>query len=592
MTILGLSFGFHDASVAACGKSGLLFAAAEERFSLQKHDSAFPALAIAAARVGADMQGHDFDAVAYYERPALKFVRVLGESFSRYPAGSTQFARAMRRWLGSELWVRNAIAERMKISPRRVHCLPHHQCHAAQAFSTSGFASAAILIVDGVGELSSTTLAVASSDTASLRILEDYEYPNSIGLVYSAFTVYLGFPPNSGECSTMALAAFGQPRYVDEIRRILEPYPDGSYEVDPSFFNFLAGPGKLFSGQLEAALGAPRGVNRPYAFDALLDEQSGIPQEDQRFADIAASLQRVVEEVLLGLARRLLRLSGERDLCVAGGVAFNCLANSRIVEESGFLRVHIPVDPGDGGASVGAASLVAGGMRSDMGTGPFLGAPIGVEEIRGLLDPAFLMERTGRSARIEIEELADDRVLARRVAEEVAGGRIVALVRGRFEYGPRALGNRSLLVDPSNLAAVRRLSTQVKAHAGFRPYALSMNEEAAARLLRPGDAARSLERWMQSVWPVAGEYRHLVRGGVHADGTTRPQVCRAEDNPFLHEVLEEFGRAKGGLGAILNTSFNERGMPIVNTAASALATWMRCPIDTLVLGNFVLTRQV
>jgi carbamoyltransferase len=598
MNVLGLSFGFHDATSAVSDGARLLFAGAEERFSLQKHDAAFPELSIRAGLGSAGLVAGALDMVAYYERPAVKFTRVLGDSLARFPSGATHFTRAMKRWLGSELWQRNVIASRLGIAPRRVVYLPHHECHAAQAFCASGFEAAAILVVDGVGELSSTTLATASCGEARPRILEEHEFPRSIGLVYSAFTAYLGFKPNSGESSTMALAAYGQPRYAEEMQQLLRSNADGTYEVDSSYFNFFDGPESLFTDRMVQRFGPPRKIGLSYSFDSLRDSQEAVPADDQRCADIAASLQFTLEEVLMGLCRRLRRLSGLEKLCLSGGVALNCLANSRIVKEAGFTEVFIPPDPGDGGAAIGAAALAAGSLRSDFMDGPYVGARSSLEDVRALLDQDFLLTHSGQMrtlpgkqpARIEIDAAADDDRLLDRVADDLCGGRIVGWVQGRFECGPRALGNRSLLVDPSNLAAVRRLSHHVKSHSLFRPYAISMTADAATRLLKLPAGARSVARWMQSVWPVEESLRDRVRGGVHFDGTTRPQVCHLEDNPRYHGLLERFGAAKGSLPALLNTSYNERSMPMTSSAAMAMSTWLRNDIDTLVIDKVLLRK--
>jgi len=599
VNVLGLSFGFHDATSAVSDGARLLFAGAEERFSLQKHDASFPTLSIRAGLDSTAMSTGTLDMVAYYEQPAVTFTRVLGDSLAHYPTGAVYFARAMKRWLGSGLWQRNVIASRLAIPTRRVVYLPHHECHAAQAFCASGFDAAAILVVDGVGELSSTTLATAACGDTGPRILEEYQFPCSIGLVYSALTAYLGFKPNSDEASTMALAAFGEPRYVEDVQRLLRPNSDGTYDVDASYFNFLDGPSRLFTHRLVTLFGPPREVGRPYGFDSLLDCQGAVSRDDQRCADIAASLQVTLEEVLLGLSRRLRRLSGMDQLCVAGGVALNCRSNSRIVREGGFSQVFIPSDPGDGGAAIGAAALATGCLRSDFMKDPYVGARSSLNDVRVLLEQDYLLSLAGQMGavhgrqlvRIGIDTLEDEDRLLERVAADLCDARIVGWVQGRFECGPRALGNRSLLVDPSNLAAVRRLSHHVKRHSSLRPYALSMSAGAASQLLNFPANARSTMRWMQSVWPVEESRRGQVRGGVHFDGTTRPQVCDASDNPLYHRLLEHFAAAKASVPALLNTSYNERSMPIVSSAAIALSTWLRNDIDTLVIDNVILRKH-
>ncbi|AUH51569.1 hypothetical protein CXB49_12440 [Chromobacterium sp. ATCC 53434] len=596
MNIVGLSFDFHDGSAALVSDGELLGVAAEERFTLQKHDSNYPAQALSALMRQHSLDQSQIDQVVYYERPSTKYSRILSTSLSQFPSGIRNFISANKSWLKEKLWVRSSLSARFNLPLSKIHLMEHHHSHIAQAFFASPFESAAVLIVDGIGEWDCTTLATASRNgPEKYKVIEQFQYPHSIGLVYAAFTAYLGFKPNSAEASTMALAAFGRPIYTERIKGILNPRQDGSYHVDASYFNFEGNANEIFTSRLVEVFGPPRDIRIPYPFDSLAEQQENVSADDQRCADIAASLQEVLAEVLLGLARLLRAQTGQQNLCFAGGVALNCLANSRLARESGFDGLFIPPDPGDGGAAYGTAFLYAaehGPVRPI--THPYLGCSWGSDVVRPLLaaDGAmdFLVGRQNPGVRaaesIRRSEYHDEDALAADIAEMLCSGAIVAWVQGRFELGPRALGNRSLLVDPSNLAAVRRMSHQVKSHVHFRPYALSLAAEDADKIFQlPGNSVLPI-KWMQTIWEVDQRCYDSLRGAIHVDGTTRPQICAREDNPRYWKLLTAIGR-HSGLAAILNTSLNERSFPMVGHPHLALAMFARTGIDVLVLDNMV-----
>jgi carbamoyltransferase len=605
-TVLGISAFYHDAAAALVADGEVVATAAEERFTRQKHDANFPHRAIAFCLEQAGVTAQDLDAVVFYEDPHAKFSRVLTATLAGFPASRRPFTAATRQWLGKKLWVKDAVSAALDIPPSKVHFLPHHLSHAAGAFLGAPFAEAAILTLDAVGEWDCTALAVGSSEPApAVRVLETIPYPHSLGLVYSAFTAFLGFRPNAGECSTMALAAFGRPTYADAVREVLRPAPDGTYRVDDRFFNFLSSDGALFARPFLDRFGPRRSFKAPLSFDALPStgaEASPATADERRYADIAASVQLVLEEAILGLARRLHQLTGARHLCLAGGVALNAVANRRLLQESPFADVFIPPDPGDGGGALGAAlyhaQCLQGAPRRRVLT-PFLGmACDSAADVRMLreIDPAawapYLqpgVKGIGQ-AQLTHREYGDFDDLVAEVVRDLTAGRIVGWVQGRFEAGPRALGNRSLLVDPSNLTAVRRLARKVKSRAAFRPYALSVAEEDAGRLFDFGGRVPWPARWMQMVARVRGEEADRVRGALHADGTIRPQVCAAADNPRFHRLLRAFGQSRG-LAALLNTSFNESGYPMVASPAEALLVFARTEMDTLVFEDCLVRKN-
>lgn len=596
MRSLGLSFDFHDASAALVDDSVLLATSAEERFTLQKHDASYPQLAVRNTLTLAGLTAADLDVVAFYERPHEKFTRVLQNAFESYPRGGLAFARSMKKWLGTTLWTRNVIAKKLGVSPDKVQLMPHHLSHVVQAFSQSPYDAAAVLVVDGVGEWACTSLASASRD-GKITVHEEYEYPQSIGLVYAAFTAFLGFKPNSGESSTMALAAFGTPRYVEQVSQVLFSNNDGTYTIRAEMLNFLGDDKQLFTGEFRKLFGEPRPVSEKYPYDSLKDEQVGVTARDQHYADIAASLQAVLTDVLLGLCRRLRLYSAEPNLCFAGGVALNCLANSELMRASGFRHFFIPADPGDGGAAVGAAALAGGFSKPTARATPYLGPVTSTESLSGLLASDYLhkLAHENRVSGVDAPESIDvleldTTAIIQAAIDDLVAGKIVAWVQGRLESGPRALGNRSLLVDPSNLNAVRRMSRTVKSHTNFRPYALSMTAESAPEVLDCQYLSEPVLRWMQTIWPVKAALREKLRAGIHFDGTTRPQICTRDDNPMYWALLTGF-RSATGLPALLNTSFNERSMPMIGDAAGAVATFLRTGVDTLAIGNTLLRKR-
>lgn len=605
MRVLGISAYYHDGSAALVEDGRVVAAAAEERFSRIKHDQSFPRLAADFCLAQAGVSSQDLDAVVYYEQPSTKFTRVLASTLAGFPGSRRAFVHGMQSWLAKKLWTENEVGRTLNVHPRRVQCLPHHLSHAAQAFLASPFREAAILTVDAVGEWNCTSLYHGTREPElSIRHIESIPYPHSLGLIYAAFTAFLGFKPNDAECSTMALAAFGRPTYADQVRRIVRVASDGSYELDPSYFQFISLTESPFRPELLRLLGEPRDPRQPLPFRADPAGKGETPSRDeQRFADVAASVQLVLEEALLALARRLHRATSSTNLCLAGGVALNCVANRRLQAEGPFARVFVPPDPGDGGAALGAAQYVA---ASSNGAGaaslsePFLGKRYAPDDALALVAslPAgsWVKHRlAGIAARpsdaLHVERFDSRERLVDRTADALAGGQIVGWFQGRFELGPRALGNRSLLVDPRDRAAAQRLSRLVKQRSAFRPYAISVTEEDALRVFGWGpDQVPLTARWMQTSAEVQTSARESLAAAMHVDGTTRPQVCSRAQNPEYHALLDAFGK-RSGLGALLNTSFNDRGAPLVSSPYEALLMFLRTDMDLLVLEDAMIRKE-
>jgi carbamoyltransferase len=598
--ILGLSAFFHDSSAALVVDGEIVAAAAEERFSQHKHDSNFPYRAIQFCLEEASLDASELDAVVFYEDPYLKFSRILASTLAEFPRSLRTFVGGMEEWLGSKLWLHLQISRKLQIDPGKIRFVSHHESHAAQTFLISPFSESAILVVDAVGEWKCTSIAHGMRDgETAIRSIESLSYPNSLGLAYAAFTAFLGFRPNEGEASVMALAAFGTPRFSDKVRSIIRSEADGTYRLSPGYFDFLNSGGGLFTRSLVQLFGAPRDHRTAIPFDALDDhvESGRITEDDRKWADIASSVQFVVEETLLGLARRSLKITGSRRLCMAGGVALNAVANSRILEESGAVELFIPPDPGDGGAAIGAALLESrriGSRPVRVPISPYAGKAFRETDLHELAqnsDPREWREHILDGCKDVPEKLTVEQFCANdlkeRIVEDLLKGRIVGWVQGRFEIGPRALGNRSILADPGNLATVRRLSESVKKRAKFRPYALSIREEDANLAFDFEDEIPLCARWMLMVKQVRPEVVPLVRGAIHTNGTTRVQVCSRSENAAFHDLLSGFGERRG-LGAILNTSFNERGYPMVSSPIGALLMFARTAMDVLVVENLAI----
>lgn len=607
MRILGVSSDFHDSSAALVEGGVPRFSAAEERFSYQKHDSSFPSLAIDACLEATGLRPQELDYVAYHEDPVVKFSRVLTSRVHAYPRGFLSFARSMRELMLGQLWVKFDIVKKCGVSPGRIQCVPHHLSHAAYAFATSGLNSAAVLVVDAVGEWSSTTWFRARRGGGSFTIqpLGVIPYPHSLGMLYSAFTGFLGFQVNEGECSVMALASFGRPRLADRVRQILKLQSDGTYEVDPTFFDF-SDPGRLpLAGKFLSLFGPPRDFREPLPFSCRMSEAEleAVPPGQRHYADVAASIQLVLEEAVLALCARLKKETGEENLCLAGGVALNSTMNGRVMREAGFARVHVPPDPGDGGGALGAALYLGSRLPArvpgaDAPFTPYLGASYGEQDTLALLDAIDLAE-VGAHRSIpgslpklrgfEVEKPADLRRLTDSACRDLAAGKVVGWFQGRFESGPRALGNRSLLADPRSGAAAERLSRNIKLRAAFRPYACSVREESAGRAFGGGVPARAL-RWMQSTQHVLEAERPGLLHALHFDGTTRPQVVAQAENPRFHALLSAWEEASGVPG-LLNTSFNAAGYPLVSSPVDALLMFVRTDIETLVLNDAIIRKR-
>ena len=575
MKILGISAHYHDSAAALVVDGVPIAAVQEERLSRRKNDAGFPLNAIEWCLDHAKLDPDDLDAVVFYERSMLKFARILTCTLRAFPRSWRSFPHAMKNTLGEKVWVRGVIASHLGIDRRKILFTGHHEAHAAAAFLTSPSRRAAILTADGVGEWATLTAGIgARGETTRLSLLREIRFPHSLGMLYSTFTAYLGFAVNEDEYKVMGLAAYGRPTMADQVRKVIRRTPDGGFEIMPEYFEYQTTATRSYASKFVDLFGPPRPSYEP------IDVETA---QGRRFADIAASVQHVLEDTLVDIARALQQETKLPDLCFGGGVALNGVANARILAESGFERVFVPPAPGDAGCALGAAlyadRLYFKNPDRDVPDHPFWGPAV---------DAAHLA-RAAREDDQRVDEL-EDGALIERVAADLAASRVVGWMDGACEYGPRALGHRSLLAAPHAIAMRDRLNRDVKHREEFRPFAPVVTAEAADRYFElPAGGAR-LARFMSGVFPVRPEWRTKLAAVTHVDGSARVQVLERSMAPRLHALLEAYGR-RSGMPVLLNTSFNVAGEPIVNAALEGYSTFRRCGIDALVAGPAVVTKR-
>ena len=591
MNILGISCYYHDAAAALLRDGQLIAAAEEERFTRVKHDFSFPKSAIQFCLDTAGIRGSEVDYVAFFEKPFRKFDRILMTVLQTYPLSYKVFRESMITWMIDKLWVGATISAELGIPKGRVLFCEHHLSHAASAFLCSPFDEAAILTVDGVGEWVTGTWGVGRGNHIDLR--KQMEFPHSLGLLYSAFTAFLGFEVNEGEYKVMGMAPYGQPRYVDKVWKLIQQHPDGSFSLDMDYFSFHHSTERTFNRRFVDLFGEPRPPKMlfftaesgfPSYFGAPPANYGELCKLNQHYADIAASIQKVTEEVLLGMARGIHKETGMKRLCIAGGVGLNSVANTRILRETGFEELFIQPSAGDGGGALGAAlwsdNMLLGHPRRFRMDHAYWGKSYSPAEIR-----EFLEQR-----RIDYQFIENDEPLLDQVVDRLQRGKVIGWFQDRFEWGPRALGNRSILGDPRNANMKDIINTKIKFREPYRPFAPSVLAECAETYFDLPNAAHHYPaRYMLYVVPVRPAKQAILPAITHVDGTGRLQTVFRDANPRYYGLIERFAQATG-VPAILNTSFNLKGEPIVNTPANAFNTFSKSEMDMLVLGNFVIEK--
>ena len=592
MNILGISCYFHDAAAALIVDGTLVAASEEERFTRIKHDYEFPDNAIRFCLNAGDISTDNLDYVVFFEKPFIKFDRLLQTTLSGFPQTYPLFAQSLRTWLFDKLWVRSTITSQVGVPKSKVLFSEHHLSHAASAYFASPFDEAAILTFDGVGEWATTTLGVGKGN--DLRTIKEIHFPHSIGLLYSALTAFLGFEVNEGEYKVMGMASYGTPRYVDLIWKMVEQKQDGSFWLDLRYFSFHRSTVHSFTKKMTDLLGPPRAPETPFFTEATgypdyygerPDKYDELFTDNQHYADIAASIQAVAEDLILELARESHRETGKTRLCLAGGVALNSVANARILNETPFEDIYVQPNAGDGGAALGASLLAWNTMLDSperiVMDHAYLGAWHSEDAI------AEAIAASGHTA-IQYDK---EEVLVDAVCDRLEGGKVIGWFQGRSEWGPRALGNRSILADPRRSDMKDTVNAKIKFREPFRPFAPSVLAERCEEFFELPQAYNSLPaRFMLLVVPVRPDKEDVVPAVSHM-GTARVQTVHKNSNPRYYRLIERFGE-RTNVPVLLNTSFNVRGEPIVNSPEDALGTFDNSGLDSLVLGDFLIDKEL
>jgi carbamoyltransferase len=592
MDILGISCFFHDASAVLLRDGEVIAAAEEERFTRKKHDYSFPMHAIQFCLEKGGGTGQDLDYVAFFEKPFVKFERLMFSILQTFPRSRRVFQESMVNWLTEKLWVKDLIREKLGVPQEKILFGEHHLSHAASAFLCSPFDEAAILTVDGVGEWATAAHGVGKGN--EIKLLNEIRFPHSLGLLYSAFTAFLGFEVNEGEYKVMGMAPFGEPKYLDKVYKLIRVANDGSFQLDMDFFSFHHSTDRTYNHKFLELFGPPRdpedlfftpSSGYPAYFGSKPANYNSLASENQHYADIAASVQVATEEILLKMANHLYQETGLKKLCMAGGVALNSVANGRILRETPFEELYIQPSAGDGGGAMGAAMwayhMVLGKPRRFVLEHAYWGE----EYSRGSIE-TFL-----KGNDIPFSRVDDDDQLLDRVVDALEAGRVVGWFQGRFEWGPRALGNRSILADPRRADMKDIVNTKIKFREPFRPFAPSVLEEKAESFFNLPDANRHYPaRFMLYVVDVKETQQGVIPAITHVDGTGRLQTVNRNTNPRYYQLIKRFEGATG-IPVILNTSFNLKGEPIVNTPAEAFSTFSHSGMDMLVLDHCIVSKS-
>jgi carbamoyltransferase len=595
MYILGISAFYHDSAACLLKDGEIIAAVQEERFTRKKHDPAFPYHAIKYCLEEAQIDADKIENVVFYEKPFVKFERLLETYLAFAPKGFASFAKAMPVWIKEKLFQKSALVKELKFTlggdinwRERLLFSEHHLSHAASAFYPSPFESAAVLTLDGVGEWTTTSLAVGNGK--NLKVVKEIHFPHSLGLLYSAFTYYTGFKVNSGEYKVMGLAPYGEPKYADLIReKLITVAEDGSFQLDMSYFDYTTGL-TMTNKKFDALFGGP-----PRTSETELT---------QREMDLAASVQKVTEDIVIQIAKCIAKETRAHNLCLAGGVALNCVANGILLREKIFDSIWIQPAAGDAGGALGAAlsawHLHHGGERKvssagDAMKGAYLGPEFSDAEIESELIACGAVYR-----KLSEEELTEA------VAASLADKKAVGWMQGRMEFGPRALGGRSIIADPRSPVMQKQLNLKVKYRESFRPFAPSVLREDLREwfehdtdspyMLFVADVQKDKRRAMteeeEALFGIdkLNVPRSSVPAITHVDYSARIQTVHADTNPRYHAVISKF-KEKTGCPLVVNTSFNVRGEPIICTCTDAFKCFMGTELDILAVGNYLLIKE-
>jgi len=596
MYILGLSCYYHDSAVALLRDGDLVAAAQEERFSRKKHDSGYPSQAIEWALSEAGIREQDLDYVVFYEKPLVKFGRILLNALATYPRSANVWKDAMLNWMNDKLWVKTHIQNRLGVNPNKILFCDHHMAHAASSFFCSPFEDAAVMTVDGVGEWTTTTLGEATGSFTdgnlnNINLFSEQRYPDSLGLLYSAFTAFCGFRVNSGEYKLMGMSPYGDANYQDKIYEVIDVNSDGSFRLNMDYFSFHYSPERTFSQKFIDLFGDPRVPESDFMTTRTNPEFANgggdrkLIESSQYYADIAASIQRVTEDILIKIATELHTKTQKKNLVMAGGVALNSVANYRLLTETPFENLYIQPAAGDDGGALGAAlwahHMVFKKPRKFVMTQSYWGREYTPDEIKTFLD----------SKSVHYETFKNDDDLLDNAADLIANGNVISLYQGRFEWGPRALGNRSIMADARREEMKDIVNTKIKFREPFRPFAPVVLEEVATDYFEyPYSPDLYPPKFMLMVTPVKEDKKAETPATTHAGGTGRLQTVSKDDNYRYYEIVRRFGE-KTGVPVTINTSFNLRGEPMVTSPADAWNTFTESGIDAMVFGPYLVVKD-
>ena len=566
MVILGISCFYHDAAACILKDGRIVAAAAEERFTRKKHDNGFPRHAIDFCLRRAGISANEIDYIAFYEKPILKFERIISQHLQHFPKSAKVYVESMGLWFNEKLQIKKLLEKEFYYHGKVVF-IPHHLSHAASAYYLSGFKKAAIVTIDGVGEWATTTMGFGEGP--KIIIEKEIRFPHSLGLFYSAITTYLGFKANNDEYKVMGLAAYGSSKpFREKMDKLISVFNDGSFALDMKYFDYTWAD-YMVSKNLEKHFGYPKRT----------PESKVLPHHE----DIAAALQAKLEEVELNLLKSTYKKYRTQNLCLAGGVALNSVFNGKIVKKTPFKNVFIPPDPGDGGGAMGAAFYIHTkfSKKPIRGLSPYLGPDFAWYEIRKTLKQKGLSFKLYTNK----EKLID------MVVEQLNKKKVVGWFQGRMEWGPRALGARSILADASDAKMKDIINEKVKKREMFRPFAPVILEDKVSDYFKDfSKGVGKLGTYMLLVLPFKDKGKKAAPATVHVDGTGRLQSIRRGDNPLYYDLVDAYMR-KTGNPILINTSFNVRGEPIVCTPEDALNCFLATEIDILVIGDFVVTKK-
>lgn len=566
MVILGVSCFYHDSAACILRDGKILAAAAEERFTRKKHDNSFPKNAIEFCLNYLGIAANEVDFVAFYEKPIVKFERVVSQHLQHFPKSGKTFVESMDSWIKEKLQIKKLLSDEF-LFHGKIQYVPHHLSHAASSFYLSNFKKSVIVTNDGVGEWATTTMGIG--ENKKIRIDREIHFPHSLGLFYSTITSYLGFKVNNDEYKVMGLAAYGNPeRFMAQMDKLLTLFPDGSYALNMKYFDYT------WSDKMPS-----RAMEKLFGYSVRKPES----QIYKYHKDIAASLQKKLEEAVFNLLREAHKQYNTENLCLAGGVAFNSVMNGKVIKHTKFRNIFIPPDPGDGGGAMGAAlylHFLHSNKDSNKDPSPYLGPGYAWYEIEPVL----------RKHKLNYTQYSDTNRLLDKVSDFLIKQKVIGWFQGRMEWGPRALGARSILASAAKKEMRNIINAKVKKRETFRPFAPVILEEYVDKYFKIVKQPRRLGKYMLIVLPFKTRGKKEAPACAHIDGSGRLQVIERCDNPLYYDLIKRY-MEKTGTPIIVNTSFNVRGEPIVCTPDEAVRCFLGTGIDVLVIGDFLATKR-